>query len=102
LHAVACVGKDFSDQPFELDQLLFGHGSLQIDWPSALRPLIAVGPGIRTRFAMQEGDATHAIGLALRRSHPFLPGALVPAGLSSRILSTGTAAAARTFRSRRG
>src|SRR5712671_7579106 len=31
LHAVARVGKDFGHQSFELDQLFFSHGSLQVD-----------------------------------------------------------------------
>jgi len=31
LHAVTCVGEDFGHQSFELDQLFFSHGCLQID-----------------------------------------------------------------------
>src|SRR6185437_7387724 len=104
LHAIACIGEDLGYQSFELDQLFFSHGSLQVDRRSALRPLGSVGPGVWTAFAMQKGDPLHALRLAttLRRTRRFLPGALVPAGLSRRITTTGTAAAARAFRSRRG
>ena len=31
LHAVARIGEDFGDQSFELDQLFFSHGGLQVD-----------------------------------------------------------------------
>src|SRR5260370_38156048 len=47
LHAVTRIGEDFSDQSFELDQLFFSHGYLQIDrwlgWSFG-----AFGAGIRT------------------------------------------------------
>src|SRR3984885_3568575 len=69
LHAVTCVGEDFSHQSFELDQLFFSHGYLQIDRRLAW-PLGAVGSGIRTAFAMQKSDALHPFSLAaaLRRT----------------------------------
>jgi hypothetical protein len=31
LHAIARIGEDFGHQSFELDQLFFSHGYLQID-----------------------------------------------------------------------
>src|ERR1700733_14827669 len=104
LHAVARIGKDFSHQSFELDQLFFSHGYLQIDRRLALGPLRAIGAGIRTAFAVQKSDALHAFRLAacLRRTLRLLPTDLVPVGLWSGITTTGTAATARTFRSRCG
>jgi hypothetical protein len=53
---------------------------------------------------MQESDALHAFsllafgfGAAVRRTHWFLPVGLVPVGLCSAIITTGTGPAARTF-----
>jgi hypothetical protein len=53
---------------------------------------------------MQESDALHALsplafgfGAAMRRTHRFLPVGLVPVGLWSTIITTGTRPAARTF-----
>src|SRR6202166_5005827 len=63
LHAIACIGEDFGDQSFELDQLFLSHGSLQIDRRLA-RSLGAVGSGMRTAFAMQKGNALHPFSLA--------------------------------------
>src|ERR1700723_3414599 len=56
LHAITCVGEDFGHQSFELDQLFFSHGYLQIDRRLAW-PLGAIGAGIRAAFAMQKGNA---------------------------------------------
>src|SRR3954470_23435782 len=64
LHAIARIGEDFGDQSFELDQLFFSHGVLQIDrrltWPVG-----AVGFGVGAAFAMQKGDALHPFSLGL-------------------------------------
>src|SRR5580704_14212904 len=99
LHAVARIGEDFGHQSFELDQLFFGHGYLQIDRRLAWS-LGAVGSGIRSAFAMQKGNPLHPFSLAAakRRTVRFLPVGLVPVGWRSRIISTGTAVPARPFR----
>src|ERR1019366_4759468 len=104
LHAITCIGKDFGHQSFELDQLFFSHGYLQIDRRSALRPLGAVGSGIGTAFAMQKGDPLHPFGLAaaLRRTYRLLSVDLVAVGLRNATITTRTAVTARTFRSGRG
>src|SRR5882757_1039688 len=78
--------------------------SLQIDRRLAWS-LGAVGSGIRTAFAMQKGNPLHPFSLAAamrRRTVLFLPVGLVPVGLRSAIITTGTAATARPFRSRCG
>src|ERR1035437_3949977 len=104
LHAITCIGEDFGDQSFELDQLFFSHGYLQIDRRSALRPLGAVGSGIRTAFAMQKSDPLHRFSLAaaLRRTYRLLPVDLVPVGLRNATITTRTVGTARPFRSGRG
>src|SRR5258708_6428791 len=56
LHAITCIGEDFGHQSFELDQLFFSHGYLQIDRRLAWS-LGSVGSRIRTAFAMQKGNA---------------------------------------------
>src|SRR5476649_2136418 len=55
LHAIAGVGQDFGDQSFELDQLFFSHGVLQID-RRLVWLLFAVGLMVRPAFAMQKGN----------------------------------------------
>src|SRR5664280_3818792 len=104
LHAITCIGEDFGDQSFELDQLFFSHGYLQIDRRSALRPLGAVGSGIRTAFAMQKSDPLHRFSLAaaLRRTYRLLPVDLVPVGLRNATITARTVVTARPFRSGRG
>src|SRR3984893_6165448 len=100
LHAVAGIGEDFGYQSFELDQLFFSHGCLQID-RLALRSLGAVGSGIRAAFAMQKGDPLHPFSLAAslrRRARRLLPVGLVPVGWRSIVITTGTAVTARPFR----
>ena len=62
LDAVAGVGEDFGDQSFELDQLFFSHGCLQVD--RLARPLGSVGLGIRASLAMQKRDALQSFGPA--------------------------------------
>src|SRR6266480_2797443 len=104
LHAVAGIGEDFGHQSFELDQLFFSHGYLQIDRRLAWS-LGAVGFGIRTAFAMQKSDPLHPFSLAAglrRRARRLLPVGLVPVGLRNAIITTGTAVTARPFRARRG
>src|SRR6202166_2593669 len=106
LHAVACVGEDFGHQSFELDQLFLSYGYLQIDRRLA-GSVGAVGFCIRTAFAMQKGDALHPFSLAAawrrgRWTYRLMPVGLVPAGLRSATITTGTAATARPFRSGRG
>src|SRR5450756_447702 len=71
LHAVACVGEDFGHQSFELDQLFFSHGCLQIDRRSAWS-LGTVGSGIRAAFAMQKGNPLHPFG-PVSYTHLTLP-----------------------------
>src|SRR5258707_10606348 len=68
LHAITCVGEDFGNQSFELDQLFFSHGFFQIDRRLAWS-LGTIGSSIRTAFAMQKGNALHPVSLAaaLRR-----------------------------------
>src|SRR5216683_3506079 len=102
LHAITCIGEDLGDQSFELDQLFFSHGNLQIDRRLAWS-LGAVGPAIRTAFAMQESDALHPFSLAsaMRRTR-LLPVGLVPVALRNTTITTGTAVTARAFRTRRG
>src|SRR5439155_20536692 len=80
LHAVARIGEDFGHQSFELDQLFFSHGGLQVDRGLALRSVGTVGLSIRAALAMQEGDALNAftfLALAvsglLRRTRLFVP-----------------------------
>ena len=97
--SIACVGEDFGHQSFELDQLFFGHGYLQIDRGLALRPVGTVGLGIRTALAMQEGDALNAFALTglalaalLRRAR-----LLVPVRLRRGITTTAAAGTARAF-----
>src|SRR5258708_12042529 len=104
LHAVTCIGEDFGHQSFELDQLFFSHGSLQIDRRLALWSLGAVGSAVRTAFAMQKSNPLHPFSLAaaLRRTDRLRPSGLMPVGLRNAIVSTGTAVTARTFRSRCG
>src|ERR1700736_2178345 len=94
LHAVAGIGEDFGHQSFELDQLFFSHGCLQID-RLALRPLGAVGSGVRTAFAMQKGNPLPPFSLAasLRRRARWL----LPVGWRNVIVTTGTAVTARPF-----
>src|SRR5574340_1187858 len=93
LHAVARIGEDFGDQSFELDQLFFSHGYLQIDWLLAW-PLSAIGAGVRAAFAVQESNALDAFspqafrfGAAMRRTDRFLPVGLVRVGLQMTILT---------------
>src|SRR3954449_12102563 len=94
LHAVARVGKDFGHQSFELDQLFFSHGSLQVDRRLALWSVVAVGFGIRPAFAMQKGDPLHPVGLAaLRRSRRRL----VAGRLRRAMITTTSAVSARPF-----
>src|ERR1043166_1781382 len=96
LHAVARVGQDFGDQSLELDQLLFSHGSLQVDGRLAVGSLVAVGFEFRPAFAMQKGDALYPVSLAALRA-----GRLMPAALRSGAMITATAAPpARAFRCR--
>src|SRR3954453_8610001 len=76
LHPISRVGKDFGHQSFELDQLFFGHGYLQIDKCLAW-PMGAVRSGIRTALAMQESDALHAF----RRRARCRAGRFVSAGM---------------------
>src|SRR5882757_1495166 len=98
LHAVARVGQDFGHQSFELDQLFFSHGSLQVDRRLVLGSLVAVGFGIRAAFAMQKGNALHPVSLypvslaALRRTRR-----LMAVRLRRAMITTTTAAAARPF-----
>src|SRR5258707_4372999 len=104
LHAITCVGGDFGDQSFELDQLFFSHGFLQIDRRLAWS-LGTIGSSIGAAFAMQEGNALHPVRLAAalrRRACRLVPMGLVPAGLRNAITTTTTAAAARPFRRRPG
>src|SRR3954471_17382820 len=94
LHAVTCVGEDFGHQSFELDQLFFSHGCLQIDRRLAWS-LGAVGSSIRTAFTVQEGDALHPFSLAasLRRrgrTYRLMPVGLMTIGLRKAIITTGT------------
>src|SRR6266480_5344018 len=101
LHAVAGIREDFGHQSFELDQLFFSHGYLQIDRRLALRPLGAVGSGIRTAFAMQKSNPLHPFSLAAalrRRAWRLLPAGLVPVGWRNVIITTGTVVTARAFR----
>src|SRR6266699_867186 len=63
LHAIAGVGEDFGDQSFELDQLFFSHGVLQID-RRLVWLLFAVRLMVRTAFAMQKGNALYSFRLA--------------------------------------
>src|SRR5712671_6076047 len=93
LHAVARVGKDFGHQSFELDQLFFSHGSLQVDRRLALWSLVAVGFGIRAAFAMQKGNPLHPVSLAaLQRTRRLVAGRWRRA-----MITTTTAASARPF-----
>src|SRR5450759_4879778 len=106
LHAITCIGEDFGHQSFELDQLFLSHVYLQVDRRLAWT-LGAVGSGIRTAFAMQKGDPLHPFSLAAalrrrRRTDRLMPAGLVPCGLRSAIITTGTAVSARPFRTRRG
>src|SRR5260221_9928251 len=97
LHAVTSVGEDFGHQSFELDQLFFSHGSLQIDRRLAWS-LGAVGFCVLTAFAMQKVDPLYPFSLSppLRRgSVRLLPVGLVPVGLRKTIITTGTVASAR-------
>src|SRR5690348_9479263 len=97
LHAVARVGKDFGDQSFELDQLFFSHGVLQID-ERLFGLLVAVGSMVRSAFAMQKRYALQSFSLAatmVRLTVRFLT-----AALRSGIPTTTMAAAARPFRGR--
>src|ERR1700690_2590105 len=81
LDAVAGIGEDFGDQSFELDQLFFSHGYLQVDrrlaWPTS-----AVGLGVRTAFTVEKGDALQSFGLTatLRGAARLLPIDLVVPG----------------------
>src|SRR5665213_2426034 len=88
LHAIACIGEDFGHQSFELDQLFFSHDYLQVDRRLALRPLGAVGSGIRSAFAMQKGNSLHPFGVAvaMRRTGRLVPTGLMPVGLLSAII----------------
>src|SRR6202011_208461 len=92
LDAVAGIGEDFGHQSFELDQLFFSHGYLQVDRRLAW-PLGAVGSGIRTAFAVQKCDALYpfSFAAALRRTVRLLPAHLVAVGLWSAIITTRTA-----------
>src|SRR3954470_5294441 len=98
LHAVARIGKDFGHQSFELDQLFFSHGSLQVDRRLALGSLVAVGFGVGAAFAMQKGNPLHPVSLypvslaALRGTRR-----LMAVRLRRAMITTTTAASARPF-----
>src|SRR5258707_12707866 len=97
LHAITCVGGDFGDQSFELDQLFFSHGFLQIDRRLAWS-LGTIGSSIGASFAMQEGNALHPVRLAAalrRRACRLVPIGAMTAGLRTAHTTTTTAAAAR-------
>jgi hypothetical protein len=100
LDTVTRVGENFSDQSFELDQLFLSHVYLQIDRRLAWS-LGAVGSGIRTALTMQEGHPLHplrlAAGLGRGRTDRLVPVGLMPAGLLSAIITTGTPVTARAF-----
>src|SRR5258705_4308264 len=68
LHAITRIGEDFGDQSFELDQLFFSHGFLQIDRRLAWS-FGAGGLSIWGAFALQKRNALQPVGLAaaLRR-----------------------------------
>ena len=80
LDAVASVGEDFGDQSFELDQLFFSHGYLQVD--GLARPLGSVGLGVRASLAMQKRNPLQSLGpaAALCGTVRLLPIDLVPVG----------------------
>src|SRR6202453_2203092 len=104
LHAITCIGEDLGHQSFELDQLFFSHGYLQVDRQLSLWPLGTVGSGIRPAFAMQKGNSLHPLGLAVavRWTGRLVPIGLMPIGLLNAIITTGTAVTARPFRARCG
>src|SRR5262245_49892941 len=96
LHAIARVGKDFGDQSLELDQLFFGHGSLQVVGRLVLRTSVAVGFELRPAFAMQKGNPLYPVSLAALRTGRLMPAAL----RSGAMITTTTASPARAFRCR--
>src|SRR3954470_18002877 len=97
LHAIARVGEDFGDQSFELDQLFFSHGSLQIDRRLAWL-LIAVGALLRLASAVQKGDALDSFGVAAAFRRPLR---LLTVAVQGATITTRTTATARAFRARR-
>jgi hypothetical protein len=94
LHAIACVREDFGDQSFELDQLFFSHGSLQID-RRLVWLLVAIRAFLRLASAVQEGDALDSLGVAAAFRRPLR---LLTVAVQGATITTRTAATARAFR----
>src|SRR5262249_47177201 len=88
LYAVARIGQNFGDQSFELDQLFFSHGSLQIG-----RRLVgfSVAFVVRSAFAVQKRHALQSVRLAAAMVSRAMR--LLTVDLRSAIITTTTAAA---------